>query len=177
MANTPDVRVRLSAEGVDDVISAFQKIQAEAAKTAGVDALEKAFSSLGSSLFGGLGVATVVTELVGLEKAALDNAVSIATLSQKVGVSTETLSVLSIAAKTAGLSQEDLGDGLTRLAQSMDKAAQGSAKPLDAFKRLGISMNDIKSDDPGQMMVLVAQKMSTMADGTKKGCSRSRCFR
>lgn len=168
MANKPDVRVRLSAEGLQDVLNAFQKIQAEAAKTQGITALNKAFSELGSTLIGGLGVGAVVTELIDLGKRALDNAINIAHMSEKVGASTEVISALSLAATTAGVSQEDLSNGLVKLARSMDQAAQGSTKPLDAFKRLGISMRDIKSDDPGQMFVLLAQKMSGMEDGTKK---------
>lgn len=168
MGNTPDVRVRLSAEGVAEVVAAMKKIQAEAAKTEGVKAMNKAFSELGNTLLGGLGIAAVVEGIASVTKKALDNAVAIGRMEQKIGSSAEMLSVLTVAAEDAGVSQEDLGTGLVKLAHSMDQAAQGSAKPLNAFQRLGISMKDVKNNDPGQMLVLVANRMSGMADGTKK---------
>jgi hypothetical protein len=167
MAQTPDVRVRLSAEGVDEVVAAMKRVQDEAKKTDGIKLLQAAFSDLGKELLGGFGIGAAIDGLAELGKSALDNAVSIVHLSEKIGTGVETLSVLSLAARDADVSQEDLGTSLQRLAKNMDLAAQGSAKPLDAFKRLGISMKDIKSNDPGQMFVLLSQKLGAAGGSTK----------
>src|SRR6185369_11007802 len=115
MAQTPDVRVRLSAEGVNEVVAAMRKVQAEAAKTDGIKALQKGFEDLKNSLLDGIGIAAAVGGLMELGKTAIDNAVNIGLLSQKVGTSVETLSVLSVAAKEAEVSQEQMGTGLEKL--------------------------------------------------------------
>jgi uncharacterized protein YukE len=168
VANTPDVRVRLSAEGVDEVVNAMRRVQAEAKKTDGVKAMQAAFSDLKSTLIGGLGIAAAVEGLVGLGKKAIENAVNIAHMQEKLGASAEMLSVLSVAAEDAGVSQEDLGTGLQRLAKSMDGAAQGVSKPQDAFRRLGISMQDVRSKDPAQMFVLLSDKLANVQSGTQR---------
>jgi predicted alpha-1,6-mannanase (GH76 family) len=120
MANTPDVRVRLSAEGVQEVIAAMKRIQDEAKKTDGVKALQKGFADLKNELIGGLGVAAAVAGIVELGKKTLENAVNIAHMSEKVGASAEMLSVLTVAAEDASVSQEDLFTGITKLAKAQD---------------------------------------------------------
>jgi hypothetical protein len=160
MANTPDVRVRLSAEGVQEVIAAMKRIQDEAKKTDGVKALQKGFADLKNELIGGLGVAAAVAGIVELGKKTLENAVNIAHMSEKVGASAEMLSVLTVAAEDASVSQEDLFTGITKLAKAQDQAIQGSTKQVDAFKRLGISQKDLKTNDPGQLFVLMSQNLS-----------------
>jgi hypothetical protein len=168
VAQTPDVRVRLSAEGVDEVVNAMRRVQAEAKKTDGVKALQGAFSDLKSTLIGGLGIAAAVESLAELGKKSFENIVNIGLLSEKIGTSTEMLSVLSLAAKDVGVSQEQLGNGLIKLAKAQDQASQGSTKQVDAFKRLGISMQDVKSKDPGQLFVQIADRMGTFEGGAKK---------
>lgn len=168
MAQTPDVRVRLSAEGVQEVIAAMKRIQDEAKKTDGVKALQKGFADLRNEMLGGLGVAAAVAGIVEMGKKAMENTVAIGLMSQKVGTTTETLSVLTVAAEDASVSQEDLFNGIQKLAKAQDQAAQGSTKQVDAFKRLGISIKDIKANDPGQMFVLVAQKLSQVESGSAR---------
>jgi hypothetical protein len=168
MAQTPDIRVRLSAEGVQEVIAAMKRIQAEAAKTEGVKALQQGFSDLGKELIGGFGIAAAVAGIVELGKKSIENVVNIAHLSEKIGSTTEMLSVLTFAAEQAGVSQEQLGTGLEKLAKAQDQAIQGSTKQVDAFKRLGITQADLKKNDPGQLFVLTSQKLSQVTSGSAR---------
>jgi hypothetical protein len=166
--NVPDIRVRLSAEGVQEVITAMRKVQSEAAKTEGVTALREAFSDLGKELLGGFGVGAAVAGIAELTKKSIEFIVQVGLMAQKTGASTEMLSVLSVAAKEAETSQEQLSTGLVKLSKNMDGAAQGAAQQLDAFRRLGISMKEIKRNDPGQMFLLIAQKMAGIEGGAKR---------
>jgi hypothetical protein len=160
VAQTPDVRVRLSAEGVQEVIAAMKRIQDEAKKTDGIKALQQGFKDLGSTLLGGFGIGAAVAGIVQLGKKAVENAFNIALLSQKVGSTTELLSVLTIAAEQAGVAQDQLGMGLQKLGKAQDQAIQGSTKQIDAFKRLGITQSELKKNDPGQLFVLMSQNLS-----------------
>ncbi len=168
MAQTPDIRVRLSAEGVQEVIAAMKRIQAEAAKTEGVKALQQGFGDLGKELIGGFGIAAAVAGIVELGKKSIENVVNIAHLSEKIGSTTEMLSVLTFAAEQAGVGQEQLGSGLVKLAKAQDQAIQGSTKQVDAFKRLGITQADLKKNDPGQLFVLTSQKLSQVTSGSAR---------
>jgi len=122
MANTPDIRVKLSAEGVQEVIAAMKRVQAEAAKTEGVKALKQGFAELGSELLGGFGIAAAIAGIAALGKNSIEHAVNIAHLEEKIGGTAEMLSVLTLAAEQAGVGQEQLGEGLQKLAKAQDQA-------------------------------------------------------
>ena len=98
-----DIRVKLSAQGVEEVVRALQRVRTEARKT-GKDSA-KDFSLLNSAvsdfktLLPSLSVAAAVTGIGAMVKKVLDTADAMGKLSQKTGVSTEALSVLNIAAK------------------------------------------------------------------------------
>lgn len=168
MPNVPDIRVKLSAEGVQEVIAAMKRVQDEAKKTDGLKALQQGFSQLKNELLGGFGIAAAVAGIAALGKKSIEHAVNIAHLSEKVGSTAEMLSVLTFAADQAGVSQEQMGNGLEKLAKNQDLAIQGSTKQVDAFKRLGITQSDLKKNDPGQMFVLVSQKLSQVTSGSTR---------
>jgi hypothetical protein len=168
-SSTADARVRLSAEGVQEVVDAFRKVSAEARKTSGdVGLLAEAFKDLKGDFLGGIGVSAAIAGLAELGKKALDHAESMGKLAEKTGATTQMLSVLSLAASTAGASQEDLEKALLKLASTQDQAVQGSQKQIDAFHRLGISMQQIKTLDPAQMFVLIANRLQDVESGTKR---------
>lgn len=50
----------------------------------------------------------------------------------------------------------------------MEDASDGAAKPTKAFKALGITVADLKNQDPGQMFVTVAQKLDALPAGAQK---------
>jgi hypothetical protein len=168
VAQVPDVRVRLSAEGVQEVIAAMKRVQDEAKKTDGLKALQKGFADLKNEILGGFGIAAAVAGIVELGKKSVENAVNIAHLSEKIGSTTELLSVLTFAAEQAGVAQDQLGSGLQKLAKAQDQAIQGSTKQVDAFKRLGITQSDLKKNDPGQMFVLVSQRLTQVESGSSR---------
>src|SRR4051812_24388646 len=168
MPKPPDVRVRLSAEGVDEVVKAFDKITKEAGKTAhGVGVLNAAGRELGS-IIPTLGLAAAVGGLIGLTKHALENADAQGKLAQKTGASVEVLSVLSLAATTANVEQQALGESLQHLVRSMGEASAGASKQGNAFRTLGISMKEVRSTDPGEMFVKLADRLSKVDSETRR---------
>lgn len=66
----------------------------------------------------------------------------IADSAQKYGMTTEALSVLSVAASLSGTSFEEAAGGIKHLNDNMSKAGAGNAQANEAFKALGISVND-----------------------------------
>lgn len=89
-------------------------------------------------------------------------------LSQRLGVSVESLSRLELAAKTSGVSLDGLGVGLQQLSKNIVAAAGGSQEAAAAFASLGISAADLKSLNTEQVLGKIAQSFSGAEDGASK---------
>src|SRR5665213_2606443 len=168
----PDVRVQLSAEGVADVVRAFQQVSAAAKKsgaesTAGFLSLKGALGEL-KGLLPTLGFAGAVTGLGAMLKAALDTAYSIGKLSQKTGLSTETLSTLNFAAGTADLSFESLSKGLIKFNKTNGDLEGGTKKAALAVKELFGSETALSGLNTDQRFAKVATAIGKLPAGFQK---------
>jgi hypothetical protein len=173
---TPDINVRLTADGVQDVVNAFKRVQQEEKATKeSTSLLGGAMEQLGE-LMPILTIGLVVEKMVEMGKGALDSAVSIGKLAQETGASVGTLSVLALAAHDVGVSQDEVSMSLVRLARNQEQATQGNVKSQQAFKALGISMADIKSKNPADLFVEIAQKLQQMPDGATKSAVAMQLF-
>lgn len=142
------------------------------------DAVKAAFSDAGNSIdsfVGGMGrkigvIATVLTgAMVGVGKWAAgfgDAAEKIDQMSMKLAMSHREVSQWSALATTAGMSADAFASSGTRLSRAMLAAQQGSMQQSLAFKQLGIEIT--KTSTTSQVMMQMADKFSTMADGPLK---------
>lgn len=89
-------------------------------------------------------------------------------LSQRLGVSVETLSKLELAAKTSGVSLDGLGVGIQQLSRNMVEAASGGKEAQAAFAALGISAAELKSLNTEQVLGKIADSFAGANDGAAK---------
>lgn len=180
---SPDVRVRLSAEGVAEVVAALKKVQSEAVKastTAGA-AATKGASGIGSftSALGGLkgllgaaglvaSVAGVVSSIKSVGDQALQTADRLGDMAESVGTTPGKLSVLSNVAATSGLSIEQLGTVLGKTAKLTTDFENGSAEASATMRELGISLKDVKGKDTADRVALVAKRVSELRGSAEK---------
>jgi hypothetical protein len=119
-----------------------------------------------SAAIGALGVTGVGLAF----KSAVDAADNLNKLSQKVGVSVESLSTLRFAAELADVDIQSLGDGLRKLGVNMADAQKGTGEAVDAFKALKIgvesSRGELKLTE--DVLLEIAEKFSGFADGANK---------
>ena len=105
--------------------------------------------------------------LAAMAKGAIDAADNMFDLSQKTGVSVESLSKFQQAANASGTSIEGVGSAMIKLNKGL---AAGSGPAADALKALGLSATDasgkLKSTD--KVMLEVADKFKAMPDGAQK---------
>ncbi|MGH9643681.1 MAG: hypothetical protein ACRD3Q_14815, partial [Terriglobales bacterium] len=129
----------------------------------------KSLESLGGIVAGiGAGVATAV---VAVAESTAKQAEELSKLSQSYGVSIEEVSSLRVAAKLTGVDIDTLTMGFGRLARSAAQVASTGMGPAAiAFQALGVSVTDSngKLRPMSDLMGDVAQKFSTMQDGTTK---------
>lgn len=91
-------------------------------------------------------------------------------LSMKMGISQTTLEGWGAALKRVGLDQESLAGGMRTLSRNLEGLASGSEKSVALFSRLnsGLSQTELASLSTEQAIRVIADKFSTMADGSEK---------
>lgn len=106
-----------------------------------------------------------------LTKRTIDTADEIYKLSQKIGVSTESLSTLRYAAELSDLSLEQMSTAIKKLSTNLYDISKGLGKDAAlAFNELGLSATDSngKLKNTEQILLQVADRFSLMEDGTQK---------
>jgi hypothetical protein len=113
--------------------------------------------------------------LAAMAKGAIDAADNMNDLSQKTGVSVESLSKFQQAANASGTSIEGVGAAMIKLNRNL---ATGNAGAAEAMTALGISATDasgkLKTTD--QVMLEVADKFAKMPDGANKTAAAMALF-
>lgn len=130
--------------------------------------MERAAKQFGVAL--GAAAVASVTALAALTKKSIDAADNLAKMSQKVGVSVETLSTLGYAADRSGVSIESLQGGLVKLAKNAGDAAIGTGEAIKGFDALGISVKDAEGKLKNNDVLLreIAAKFATFEDSAQK---------
>ena len=144
--------------GLDEASAKLKKFGKELSSDLGKAATVAAAAMAGVAA----GVTVAVTK-------SIDKMDELSKLSQKIGVPVEKLSELKLAAELSDVSIEALSKSFSKLSTAMVAAAAGGSGPAtSAFQALNISMKDLKSNDPSQVMEVIAQRFSGMQDGATK---------
>lgn len=126
----------------------------------------------------GLAAAAVTSGVVALAKSAIDLADDMRDLSQRTGVSIQTLGQFKIAAELSGSSLEGVAKGLTFLNKNMVAAATGADGAAAAFKTIGVATNDAQGNlrSADQVFLDIADRFATLRDGPEKAALAMRIF-
>jgi hypothetical protein len=151
----------------------FEQGAAKSRKTADRTAgyIRTRFGSVGASIkssLAGLAAGITAGAVLAAGKAALEYAASLGELAETLGVTTKDLQEFSYAAGQVGVSQETLEAGLQKLTISMGKAQLGAREQVKAFNAIGISVDDLKGKDAGEVFRLIAEKLQTVEDRSKR---------
>jgi len=160
MANN---RAQLLITAVDQTRGAFDSIKRN------LGDLGNAARSI-NGLLGTLGLAVSAAGLGAMVKASLDSADSLSKLSQRVGITVESLSTLIPVADLAGVSGEKFEGGLRKLATRMLDAATGSDEAARGFAAVGVSIQNqdgtLRATD--QVLLDLTDRFKAMPDGAEK---------
>lgn len=117
-----------------------------------------------------LGAAVSVAGLTAMVKSAIDTGDALDEMSQRVGVSVETLSVWTPAAEQSGVSGESFEKGLRKLSTTMLEAASGSEDAARRFAAVGVEFKNqagtLRATD--QVLLDLADRFAAMPDGAEK---------
>ncbi len=87
-------------------------------------------------------------------------------LSKRTGVGTEALQKLDFAARQNGASIDDIVGSLQKLSVAMSEALGGNADKLQAFSRLGITLDDLKSKSADEIFIKLSDAVKNSTDPT-----------
>ena len=167
-----DIKVKIAPEGTAEVVAALKRIQREGAETGrgaagGVNLVTSAVGNL-KRLLPTIGFAAAVTGVIALTRSAVNFFDAIGKGAERVGTTAETFSTLVFAAATADATTEDLETALARLAKTTGDVRRGVGENVDAFKELGISSDDLKGKDTGQIFALLAERLGRLPGDADK---------
>jgi lambda family phage tail tape measure protein len=126
----------------------------------------------------GLAAAAVTGGVLALAKSAIDLADDMRDLSQRTGVSIQTLGQFKVAAELSGSSIEGVAKGLNFLNKNMVAAATGGKDAAAAFKTIGVSTRDTQGNlrTADKVFLDVADRFATLRDGPEKAAIAMRIF-
>jgi hypothetical protein len=164
-------RAQILITAVDQTKAAFASVKAN------LEGLTSAVSKV-NGVLAGLGAALSLGALVAAGKAALETADDLSKLSQKTGISVESLSLLKPIAEQSGTSLEGLANGIKKLSTAMVEAAGGSKEQAESFSRLGVSVKDAAGHlRPTEDVLLdLADAFAAMPDGAEKSALAVKLF-
>lgn len=99
-------------------------------------------------------------------------------LSQKIGISTEAISRLGLAAKLSDVSMQDLQQGLARLARAQNEAATGSGAMADLFRVLQVDATNADKSlrDSEAVMRDLADVFQALPEGPERAALALQVF-
>jgi hypothetical protein len=173
---TKDFRVRLSAEGQQEVVSAFRRVQQEAAKSkqsavdasGGFNQLRDAARSVATEFLGYEAALRVFEGIKGAVEGSLEFAASMGKLQEKTGLSAVSLQVWAAAAKRVDVSQETVAKGLGLFAKAMGNLQQGSAKAAVSLQILLGSSKALNGLNTDQQLRKVTDALAKMSAGGQR---------
>jgi lambda family phage tail tape measure protein len=126
----------------------------------------------------GLAAAAVTSGVVALAKSAIDLADDMRDLSQRTGVSIQTLGQFKVAAELSGSTLEGVAKGLNFLNKNMVAAATGADGAAAAFKTIGVATTDAQGNlrSADQVFLDIADRFATLRDGPEKAALAMRVF-
>ena len=173
MANKQNV-VQLIFEGnnltavkaADGTVSAMKRVDAQSNKTGGL--LNSVFGSLQTKI--ALAGVAAATGLIALIKNSIDTAESLEKMSQRVGLSVESLSTLRYVAGLGGTDIDVFEKAVERMSRNLYDADKGLLTSKEAFDDLRIGIHNatgqLKSGE--QIIYEVADRFKKMEDGSLK---------
>jgi hypothetical protein len=99
-------------------------------------------------------------------------------MAQKIGIATESIAGLTLAAQQSGVGQEKFQAGMVKLARSASDATMGLKTQAIAFDAIGVSVKDASGHLKGTELLLgeVADKMASYEDSAQKTAIATQLF-
>lgn len=168
--NKVEVEIAAKATGFS---TEFAKLTSQA-KTAS-DRIKSAFGGVQTAL-AGLGVGLSVAGFTAFVKGAVDAADKLNDLAKATGVSATTIGGIGFAAAQAGTDLEGVAKAFGKLNLQIADAQAGNAQTVETFRKLGVSLADLKGLNSEQIFAKLADTFATYEDDANKAAAANALF-
>jgi len=176
MASAEELLVRIDAETeklrrelktADERVGQFQKNTQSK-----LDKIDRQFAQFQGRINKVAGAAgTLAAAFGGVQLAqfgadALRSAEQVERMSRSLDVSRQRVQELTFTFARFGLQQEDVTDALSTLADRAQDAQQGAQGMIDDFRTVGLTVDDLRGKDPGELFDTFARAVANSDDAT-----------
>lgn len=136
--------------------------------------IERQFSRINSAVAGvagglaALGAVGAVRGLADFARRSFESAEQIDRLSRSLGVSAEAVQELDFAFRQFGLERDDVADALGTIAERAQDALDGSSDAAEGFRRVGLSLDELRGRAPDELFRQFAEAVSEIDDPTRR---------
>jgi len=173
-----EVNFKLGASGGSKAASEFKKVE-----KAGFDveaAFARAAQSMGALLAAAAGVGAALAVGFGAQGVLVKRSAAFGEQIERMAVgfstSAQEIQRLNTVFKVLGGSTDDLADAMGTITDRAKSALEGSADSLKEFKRVGISLDELKDKKPAELLRLFMERASVMKDRTQALTASVRTF-
>jgi len=168
-------QLAIEARVRDFATATLKRIQASAARFGSklrgtFRSVFKAVTSTRTALVGFVAV-LAVRRIKGFVDSLRENLDVLGKTSDRLGVTTESLSAMNFQAKLAGLSQQELSNAIALFSRNVENAAAGAKMQVDALAKLGLTTSDFAGDQLD--LVEVFGKVATGLGGVNEATERT----
>lgn len=117
---------------------------------------------------GAAGVAAVGTAMIALTKTSLANIDVMTKQARSLGLTAAAFQKMSLVAGEAGVETGKLSSMLGLMQRNIIELGQGTQAQVDAFGRLGLSMQDLQGLQPDQQFAKIAEALNGIVDPAEK---------
>lgn len=169
-----DVNAKLESMGAagkkaSDDLSTLKNIEIGKLALGGLKAAGEAFISFGSAVF------SATKGLVDFGKRIADELDALNDVANRTGVGVEALQAYGGAAKLAGTDIETFAKSIQKLTVNIGKAV-GDEKAQEAFEKLGISFEELRTKTPTEQFEMIADAISRISDPAERAAAAVKLF-
>ena len=174
-ADSSDLKsgIEAAANAVRDAVNQMNTALSDLSTNAQAKTVETAdhFKAMGTAItqvFAMIGGVAVIGTIKSMVEQFAGVAEQLDHVAQKTGVTTEFLQGLKFSGDMVGVSFEGVTRSMRGLVMAMSAAEGGNAKEVEAFRQVGLSVKDLQSMSPEQVILKIADAFENAKDGTTK---------
>ena len=132
--------------------------------------LSTSFASAGRAAgrFAAVGVAAATVAMVALVKRSLEVEDRLGKVSDALGINVKDLAALKLASSLAGVEFTTLQTGMRTMIKSIGDFGNNIGLAKDAFKKFGLTFEQLASLSPADQLALIGEKISELKTNTEK---------
>ena len=135
-------------------------------------------AKVATGAMGAIGTATTATAgaMVKATKATMEYGVEVNRNSQKLNMSKQGYQEWSYVLKRSGTSIDSLRMGMKKISTAIDEAKNGSKSATENFKRLGLSVDDLKGKSQEEVFGMMVKRLQGIKDTTERSAIANKFF-